>query len=77
MEHTTRRAVLKGTLAAGLSLAMPFSRARGANDAVRVGVIGLRGQGSNHIKWFSAIPGVRVVAICDADRAILDREAKK
>ncbi|MFO7639012.1 MAG: Gfo/Idh/MocA family oxidoreductase, partial [bacterium] len=26
---------------------------------------------------FSAIPGVRVVAICDADRAVLDREKKK
>ena len=56
---------------------MPFSRVRGANDAIRVAVVGIRSQGSNHIKWFSQIPGVRVVAICDVDRAFLDREAKK
>ena len=77
MAGTTRRTLLKGALAAGVSLAVPFSRARGANDDIRVAVVGIRGQGSNHIKWFSAIPGVRVVAICDADRAFLDREAKK
>jgi len=77
MANTTRRSFLKGTAAAGVSLAMPFSRARGANDDIRVAVVGIRGQGSNHIKWFSAIPGVRVVAICDADQAYLDREAKK
>ncbi|MHC4517364.1 MAG: Gfo/Idh/MocA family protein [Planctomycetota bacterium] len=75
MVRTTRRSLLKGTLAAGASLAVPFSRARGANDDIRVAVVGIRSQGSNHIKWFSKIPGVRVVAICDADRAFLDREA--
>ena len=77
MADTTRRGLLKSSLAAGVALAMPFSRVRGANDAVRVAVVGIRSQGSNHIKWFSQIPGVRVVAICDADRAFLDREAKK
>lgn len=77
MTGTTRRNLLKGTLAAGMSLAMPFSRVQGANDDIRVAVVGIRNQGSNHIKWFSKIPGVRVVAICDADRAYLDREAKK
>jgi hypothetical protein len=39
--------------------------------------VGIRGQGSNHINWFGKIPGVRVVAICDADRQYLDREEKK
>jgi len=68
---------MKGSLAAGISLAMPFSRARGANDDIRVAVVGIRSQGSNHINWFRQIPGVRVVAICDADKEFLDREAKK
>lgn len=68
---------MKGSLAAGISLAMPFSRARGANDDVRVAVVGIRSQGSNHINWFSQIPAVRVVAICDADKEFLDREEKK
>ncbi len=69
--------MLKGSLAGGLTLAAPFSRVLGANDAVRVAVVGINNQGANHINWFRKIPGVRVVAICDADRAVLDREAKK
>ena len=73
MTGTTRRTMLKGTLAAGMSLAMPF----GANDDGRVAVVGINNQGKNHINWFRAIPGVRVVAICDADQAVLDREAQK
>jgi predicted dehydrogenase len=77
MRDTTRRTFLKGSLAAGLSSAVPFSRVRGANDDIRVAVVGIRGQGSNHIKWFGQIPGVRVVAICDADSAFLDREEQK
>ncbi len=77
MTGTTRRTMLKGTLAAGMSLAMPFARARGANDDIRVAVVGIHNQGKNHINWFRAIPGVRVVAICDADQAVLDREAQK
>jgi predicted dehydrogenase len=39
--------------------------------------VGFHGQGGNHIKYFSKIPGVRVVALCDADRNIIDREVKK
>ena len=77
MKPITRRDLMKCSLAAGISLAMPFSRARGANNDVRVAVVGIRSQGSNHINWFRQIPGVRVVAICDADRQFLDREKKK
>jgi len=77
MKRITRRDFIKSSVAAGFSLALPFSRARGANDNIRVAVVGLRNQGSNHIKWFSKIPGVRVVAICDADKEFLDREEKK
>ena len=77
MRRITRRDFVKSSVAAGFSLALPFSRARGANDDIRVAVVGLRNQGSNHIKWFGKIPGVRVVAICDADKEFLDREEKK
>lgn len=77
MKRVTRRAFVKGSMVTGLSLALPFSRVRGANDDIRVAVVGIRGQGSNHINWFHEIPGVRVVAICDADKRFLDREEKK
>lgn len=73
----SRRDLVKISGVAGLSLAVPFSRVRGANSDIRAAVVGIRGQGSNHINWFRKIPGVRVVAICDADRSFLDREAGK
>jgi len=77
MKRITRRDFVKSSVAAGFSLALPFSRVRAANDNIRVAVVGLRNQGSNHIKWFGRIPGVRVIAICDADKEFLDREEKK
>jgi len=64
---------MKGSLAAGISLALPFSRARGANDDIRVAVVGFRGHGKTHINAYLKIPSVRVVALCDADRDVLAR----
>lgn len=39
----------------------------GANDRVRVAVIGVHGMGQNHIKAYAALPNVEVAAICDVD----------
>ena len=72
-----RRDFVKASVAAGLSLAVPHSRVRGANSDIRVAVVGIRSQGRNHINWFRKIPGVRVVAVCDADRSFLEREEKE
>ncbi|TKJ34466.1 MAG: dehydrogenase [Planctomycetes bacterium B3_Pla] len=77
MKGLTRRAFTKSSLAGGVALALsPYSRVLGANDDIRVAVVGFKSQGSNHIKYFSKIPGVRVVALCDADRQFIDREVK-
>lgn len=77
MSPTSRRDFLKKSTAAGLSLALsPHARVLGANDAVRVGVIGLRNQGRNHVRWMRSLPGVRVVAVCDPDADVLAREVR-
>ncbi len=58
MKRLTRRTLMKRSLAGGLALTLaPYARVLGANDDVRVAVVGFRSQGSNHIKWFSKIPG--------------------
>lgn len=83
-KQISRRSILKGSLAAGVGLAMPgclatvapFSRVRGANDDIRVAVAGMQNKGAQHVRIFHDLPGVRVVALCDVDRAILDRQAK-
>ncbi|MFB3826520.1 MAG: Gfo/Idh/MocA family protein [Bryobacteraceae bacterium] len=66
-----RRSFLQQSTAA---LALPGARVLGANGDIRVAVAGFRGHGRTHIRNYVKMPGVRIVALCDADRAILDRE---
>ena len=51
-------------------------RVRGANDDIRAAVIGFNGQGRVHIRSLRNLKGVRVVALCDVDKDVLDRETK-
>ena len=79
MSNMNRRDFLKGTLATGVALGLPgcarlvapHARIRGANDDIRLGIIGINGQGNYHIQTFGKIPGVRIVALCDADSHVL------
>lgn len=78
----TRRAFLQKTGAAGAGAAVSlsaasWSRVFGANDVIRVGIIGINNKGAQHIESFRALPNVRVTALCDVDQSILDREAAK
>ncbi|HUW20370.1 MAG TPA: Gfo/Idh/MocA family oxidoreductase [Sedimentisphaerales bacterium] len=77
MKAITRRDFMKSSMAAGVAAAMPFSRVFGANDDIRVAVVGFRGKGAQHIEVFRNLAGVRVAALCDVDREILDSEVKK
>ena len=81
MRRLTRRDFVKGSIAAGVTLAMPFSRVRGANEDIRVAVVGLGGadsgrKGQQHVRIFRKIPGVRVTALCDVDEKHLGPEVK-
>ena len=77
MKHVTRRQFVKGSVAAGLGIAMvgPMSRVRGANDEIRVAVVGINGRGGSHISEFEEMEGVRVAAFCDVDRKVLENKA--
>ena len=73
-----RRQFLKRTAlgAAGLSSisflsARSWAQVPGANDAIRLGVVGLRGKGWSHVKDFREHEGVRIVALCDVDADVL------
>ena len=54
------------------------SRARvvGANDRVRVGLIGCGGRGSADLKTFLGVPGTECTALCDPDQARSARALK-
>ncbi len=61
----------------------PFARVLGANDAIRLAVVGIGssvkigGKGKQDIRDFRKIPGVRIVALCDVDRAHLDPQMEQ
>ncbi len=50
---------------------------RGANDRVRVGIVGIRGMGQTHIQEFSQLPNVEVAALCDVDENLFPEIIKK
>jgi predicted dehydrogenase len=53
------------------------SRIVGANDDIRVAVVGFNGRGKSHIEAFSQMKGTRLVALCDVDSAVLGKELQK
>ena len=83
MTRLNRRQFIHRSLAAGAVLASPLSKVLGANDAIRLGVIGvgssvkIGGMGKKEIAAFLPLPGVRITALCDCDSANLMPQAKK
>ena len=64
-----RRSFMGHSLAAGAALTLPTHRVLGANSDIRVAIIGCGGKGTSHLRDFATKPGVRIVAISDADKA--------
>ena len=86
MKQLHRRSFLKRSLFATASLSvLPLSRAAspakarvvGANEDIRYAVVGFNGRGKDHIKELAEIKGTRLVALCDVDQNVLDREIKR
>ena len=75
MRKLNRRHFVKNTIGAGfgLALAYPHSKVLGANEDIRVAVVGINGRGGHHINSFRSIPGVRVTALCDIDDYVIRR----
>lgn len=91
MRRTTRRGFLSGTLAGGVAMtvphlgsaAAPLLRPVGANEEIRVAIIGMGGfggvggRGRQLIDRLKHVSGVRIAALCDVDAKLLDHEYKK
>ena len=45
----------------------------GANGRVRVGIVGLRGRGENHIQSYAALQNVEIAALCDVDDNVMSQ----
>ncbi len=80
---TSRRRFLHNVTgtAAALGVSTGFTptylRAQGANDDLRIAVIGFNSKGGGHISGLIQQPGVRLVGLCDADQAVIDKWVNK
>jgi len=75
MQKIDRRSFLKKAAFTAAALSLPvrsWSQVRGANEDIRVAVVGFHGRGTDHIAGFKHAKGVRVVALCDVDKKVLD-----
>ncbi len=74
----TRRSFLKSSFltAAACSLSpRSWARVAGANDNIRIAIVGLNGRGQSHLRdGYNKIKGVRIVALCDVDQNVLDQK---
>ncbi len=80
-QSVSRRKFLQTTTGLGLAAAaapeVVSSRVFGANDRVRVAVLGVNGRGRNHIRGFMGLDGVEVTTICDPDGQLLDQRSQE
>ena len=76
MSMITRRRFLATSAAATAAMTLASSRVLGANDDIRVGIIGTGGRGGDLMNQFHAVPGVRIVALCDADSKAANQRAE-
>jgi len=80
MKTLSRRRFIKSSLitTGALSLsARSWNNVLGANEDIRVAVVGFNGRGGSHISGFSNIPGVRLTGLCDVDSKVLDASAQR
>jgi predicted dehydrogenase len=74
MPHLSRRSFIGQTLAAGAAAALPSlasARPSGANERLRVALLGVKGQGRVHAGKWAEMKDAEVVAICDPDSNII------
>ena len=80
MSGISRRGFLKGIAAGAAGVAarglLPGAKVLGANDDLRIAVVGFKSRGMNHIESLLKIKGVRIVALCDVDPHVLSSTQK-
>ena len=79
MNDMNRRSFVKTSMAAvgGVATASTaWAQIRGANEDIRLAIVGVRKKGIEHLAAFRKVPGVRIAALCDADTQFLDIEKK-
>ncbi len=84
MKDVTRRNFMKDTAkvsagaAAGIGvLAKSTASWAGANDRVRVAILGIRGRGRDHMKGWNRQKNVEIATLCDIDENLFRGHSKE
>ena len=82
MESITRRSFMKTSAAsAGAAAAVLIGTSKtswaGANDRVRVAVMGINGRGKTHLGCYGKLDNVEVVTLCDVDSRLFSSRTKE
>src|SRR5262249_46239571 len=85
MKHQLRRRrFLKASILSSASIglfskwgSLSIANAQGSNNDIRAAVVGFSGRGKEHIRGLREVPGVRLVALCDVDQSVLQKEIKE
>src|SRR5947208_3526011 len=79
----SRRSFVKSSAAAAAAAlatsrwtAKSWAAVVGANEGVRIATIGFNGRGTNHIECINKVKGLKLVAVCDADKAVWKKKDK-
>ncbi len=73
-----REFLRRGALGAlGFTILPSMLSRAAASDRLRIAHVGLGGMGNNHMQWFSELPDVDIVALCDLDQDHLSSSLKK
>jgi predicted dehydrogenase len=75
----TRRQFIGRSATAAAAIGLPLlinTRAFGANDEIRIAMVGCGGRNGAHIAGFGRQKGVKLVAVCDPDRVRMQGAAK-
>jgi len=74
--HPSRRVFLQALVASGLSVhagRRVSARIIGANDRVRIAVVGVNGRGQSHLEGWSGVDNVEIAAVVDPHADVLAR----
>ena len=88
MPIVDRRGFLRGSAAAAAGMSLvgasgtraeeaPTAKRAGANETLRVAVVGVNGRGLEHVHGWSEQPEARITAICDVDTNVIGRANKQ
>jgi len=72
MEKMTRRDFVKGAAAAGVLIGTSKTSWAGANERVRIAVMGFNGRGRSHLGAYARVKDAEVTTLCDVDSRLFE-----